>query len=1100
MTNSDENVNEKSQFIQFKDRLKAPERDWKIHPISDIPHKLPIAYQSYQNGCQNIYLQSVISNPKNPKEYLHWLAFDIESKDHKNIKENLKTVCNLLSIFDSKGLLTDCHLALTGWGFRLIYPYYIPSEYSKAFIEFVQNFSELGIDAGLNKGKGFIRIAGYRNNDLQSGKASEKIDRHVYFMGTYSYISDFEVSDYITLCTGKPDYKDDMAIIPEILPTRPIPEKWVEFLEYYKRQAIIKGCIWQGYQTAKKGNLTKEQLESVLGDNVSHYLEKESFGFIASLKKCPACNRDRSFITPTGRLKCWHTSCVAGEKDENGKIIGLPASEWNSELAEMLSEIEQAEVSEPENIIALKSIEDVRNDISDIFQTDSDYLITAMPGVGKTTTTLKAIAPKCNDETFLYLTTSHKLCNEIAVKAKELGIENVQILSGRNEKNCKNHSQIQKIAKQGYSIKFTLCLTCSKFRESESIDPILGTLETSERCDYIKQFDTLKKPGLVIAPYQSANFKKVLDSFSFLGALQKMTVIIDENPINAFTEKIRIDSDAIRFFKMGSADPLVHSFYDKLQKVIDDTLERLIQNKGGYDTHARLYTGQAPVGSYWYGLPTLFDLAGITQDEIDAVDSHLDNYDKQYITKKNKKSITERLETESEWQRRLYRENINFNAFKWLRNSIEQKGTAYLNIDSKKVNAKIRYVTFKKNLPDFTGCRLINLDATGNKSELDSLFGRDFQVIDGNVEMPGLKKTWIKLNTGKMKIVNSDDKKIRDILKKSIPYLRTTDQKILILTFKDISDRVLEIAGRLLPDKTLDVVHFGAGRGLNKWQDFDAVICLGWLNINNKDSLDLAQMLYDNDDERHEFVIRTGKNEVLQGVHRIRLIFGNKNIVIIARNWVSELGTQDTIVSSQNRPELFEDAVERCAGWIKRFNCIDRQALYALGICSKKDEKKATAYYQSFKKIRIDKDLSMFRDKSLLKFGKNNTIYSKLIETLSEKYDLPICEIRIETGKWHKSLGSIEDFQKYYGFFGLTFKEKGYRPVINPEKTATIATETTKMNEIKHKGMICKDCHYYGIFNCLRLWHDTKELLSLIYKENQNCEHYIPKEKAKIYA
>ena len=76
---------------------------------------------------------------------------------------------------------------------------------------------------------------------------------------------------------------------------------------------------------------------------------------------------------------------------------------------------------------------------------------------------------------------------------------------------------------------------------------------------------------------------------------------------------------------------------------------------------------------------------------------------------------------------------------------------------------------------------------------------------------------------------------------------------------------------------------------MNQWQDFNAVICIGWLNVDKKEALDLAMMLYPEKENQAEFLARLGKNEVLQAEHRIRPVHGNKNIIIIARNWLSEL-------------------------------------------------------------------------------------------------------------------------------------------------------------------------------------------------------------------
>ena len=697
------------------------------------------------------------------------------------------------SLFDSKDLLPSIQVALTGYGFRFFYPFYIPTSYNPFFIEFLNDFSKLGIDNQIHKSKQFFRITGYRNNKEQCAKKSDFLDCHIHYLESPDKIP-LTKDAYIDLVSGKPDYQHDMAVIPKILPVHSIPEKWIEFLESYQQKVKIRNSFWHGFNQVRKGKLSKEQLESVIGDSIR--IVETSNCFIGKFRKCPVCNKDGSYVTDTGRLKCYHSSCTAGERDSEGKIIGLSARDWHPELADLIPENDDAVDSVESVDVQTESIQDIRTGIESAIKSESDYLIKAMPGAGKTVTTLKAIAPFCADYSVLYLTPSHKLNSEISEKANELGIKNI-VLTGRNEKNCKNFKEIEKVTRRGYSVKFTLCLTCPFFRGEQRIDLITGTLETIEKCDYQKQFDLLREPGLYIAAYQFISFAKIAETFASQH-FERLIVIFDENPLNAYVKKTLIKPDAIRSFRHGCADDDVHSFFDKLQNLAETALDSHFQDKGNYQTHGRYYATDAPAGSIWHGQDTLFLQAGISDQEITAVEKHLGNY--------------EQYEGEPlvKWQRRLYKKNINFNALKWLWTAIRNTGCAYLKIDCRAKNP-IKYISWQKNTPVLGGCRIINLDATGNKSDLDALFERDFQVLDGAVEMPNLKKTWIRLNTGKTKITHLEDDKLAKILKNSTAYLRNTDNKILLITFKAISDKALSILKSLLPDKTLDCTHFVQG-------------------------------------------------------------------------------------------------------------------------------------------------------------------------------------------------------------------------------------------------------------------------------------------------
>ena len=894
--NTEKSQAEKEQFnILFKDRLKSSKSDFQKYNIGDIPDKLKIAYQPYQNGFQNIYLQSAIYNSEKPKSPLYCLWLDVESHEHRNIRKNIEAASDLLSVFTDRNLIENLHIALTGWGFRFLYPYYINSEFSKAFLEFITDFSKFGIDAAVQTSKKFIRVTGYRNHINQCAKNSDLIERHIYFLNDIYDLFFMSESEYLDRVHGKPDYKTDISVIPKILPAKPIPFQWLSFLEPYRQKAAVKNSFWQGYSAAKPGLLSGEQIESVIGDNVRSIIENELSGFTASLKKCPLCNRPGSFVTGKGRLKCWHTSCTAGARDAENKIIGLPAREWNPELSLMINDSEDTEVLTPETL-EYTTIEIAREGINRTILSSQDYLINVMPGVGKTTTTLKAIAPFCNNYSNLYITTNKRLNGEIASICAEIDLE-YRLLNGRCKENCEKYKVCRDVGEQGYSVKFTICLYCERYKE--------------KNCIYFEQFKSAGEAGLWITTHAQAKYLDFED-FDF------KLMIIDEDPLNAFFKKGISLTDQIRFFRSGGDS--VKSFFDKIQKTADETLQEHIRNKGTRDKHSRIYSGAVPKGSFWENKTPLFELAGITQEEMNAVEHHL--------------SVWEQWENESvySWQKRLWDEHINLYAFQWLSNAIKQNGTAYLKIDCRKRNP-IKYITWQKHIPTVNGVRIVNLDATGNKADLDALFNRDFQLLDSNVKMPDLKKTWLKQNTGKMKTTKLSDDKLKKLLEKAVSYLRDTDKKVLIMTFKRLAIKtetgikIIEIAQKIdgLKHRELDAIWFGMGRGLNTWQNFDAVICLGWLNVDRKESLDMAQSLYSNEKDRESFHFRIGKNEVLQGVHRIRPVFGDKNIIIIAKHWLWELGKPDIIKDLRKTAELFEEALERCESWMKKYNCIDRR-------------------------------------------------------------------------------------------------------------------------------------------------------------------------------
>jgi hypothetical protein len=1003
-------------FTNFKTRLKANRNEVEFLDLSEVLTRVKqIPPSEFKTGEQAVYLSSHITHENAPKSPLPCLMLDIENPDgkgHTGIAKNIEAAQIVLDVLHDKKLTAKLTIALTGKGFRFIYPYFVPFNMKEAFLEFMKAFPE-SIDAGCHIGNKAFRIAGYRGHTLQCRNSSEVMDCHIHYLktGHPDVLQGITVEDYQEIINGKPDYKELLSVLPKILPVSEMPPEWHDFLNIFQRKVRLSRSFISLSKSNYGAGLSLDELEKLVGVEIAGRVENEAYNLLR-LKKCPICGREGSYVTPRGRLKCHHTSCIAGERNGEGHIIGLPASEWNTDLAERVSEFSEDAPDFQSEVQETKAISEIRESITNAVNSDADYLIKAVCGAGKTHTTVKAILPLCKDKTFLWACPTKRLQTEAYDLARSMPDDvKVQKIDGRNSENCIKLTEIEYANRRGFSPALIVCPLCEYKKKNN--------------CLYYAQFKGIEKPGLYIVTHAHL---KLLDT-AIMKKLRKKNpaIIIDERPTDSFFKLTASSISSIMPFKRESVDDNVKIFFDKLNKIAYELLEqhrKLIKQKKKED-HARLYAGNAPKGSIWESQDSLFAEAEITPAEISAVAKHIEFF-QQYEG-----------ETPYQYAKRVRRDDIDLKALNWLFNATAENGKAYMKANTRNYENPIKFCTFLNQTPKFEGIRLINLDATGNKAEIDRLFKRDFRVYSAGAELPNCHKAWIQQKTGKMAIKGMTVDKLEKLIKKGCEQLKPENKSVLMLCHKQRKEDISEIAKKLLPDRTVDATHFGQGRGLNYWKDFDAIICIGWLNINKYDCLDPAMALFSDKSEYEAWFEKLGSNEVYQGIHRIRPVFGNKTVIIIARNWLSELGKPDVSIDlMRGNPENLQKALARCREWVKLTGWITKAETEYLGICTRDRMKTVKDFQEGILKSSegnhpVFSLLKQTAKDEILIFGKNDRSWWKsiLTELKTEFSDLP--ELQQNTNNWASGIGYLDDVQKTFSSMGKAdiFKSNNFKGI-----------------------------------------------------------------------
>jgi hypothetical protein len=382
-------------------------------------------------------------------------------------------------------------------------------------------------------------------------------------------------------------------------------------------------------------------------------------------------------------------------------------------------------------------------------------------------------------------------------------------------------------------------------------------------------------------------------------------------------------------------DPKGRKVIERIDKAILKQLAALEKHKKNRFTISRIYAGAAPAASQWEGTKTLWERAGIKDDRKTDLLRAL--------------SIFERLvddgtgkpETSAAWQRRLFKAKINLDALENLWALIAGAEHAYLNFTQDK-NSPVTMCRATKTLPIFDG-QMIHLDGTMNPDEASALLAREFSIVDGRCELPGLKTTWIRQGGGKRKLSKMSDVQLDRMLKAASAHLSDTAKSVLIGTHLSSETTIKEMADKAVMGRTGDTVHYFSSRGRNVWQGFDAFIAAGTPTPPEAGNLDAGFILFNGDADRQaEWRAGLGGRELVQTAHRIRPIQGGKTIVIVGREWPGDLGKPIVTIDRRRGDKVLDsaqtEAVERLLPFVRDFGFIHKETMMMFGICLQGEE------------------------------------------------------------------------------------------------------------------------------------------------------------------
>jgi len=378
-------------ILTFKTHLYAKKYKWQTFEVKDaVSFVSKIIKSKLENGESGIWLKPILTDISDAKYY--WIILDVESQDHDNVQANLDVGKDFLCWLGEKKMTDGLKIMLSGRALRFIWPYIVPPMYNKAFRLWISDRDNFPIDNS-PQGNSFFRFFAYRGNRAQD---SNPQNMHTHLLSDFNDLWFLMKKDYLEMVSGRVSAETYLGwLAADLLPRKFTPEPWIELFEAYDRRLKLRGSIFQQQYIRRSLSRNHEQIMVQIDEYlkaVGKEMHENQTGDIIFWRikgGCPSCGRTdgNPFVTPTGRLKCYHAnSCPAGVRAEDGKIMGLSPSQW----VEGFQYIDLLDLDE-DSQIKKTSVENARSIISEALESDSDILLKATPGSGKTITTLKEL-------------------------------------------------------------------------------------------------------------------------------------------------------------------------------------------------------------------------------------------------------------------------------------------------------------------------------------------------------------------------------------------------------------------------------------------------------------------------------------------------------------------------------------------------------------------------------------------------------------------------------------------------------------------------------------------------------------------------------------
>ena len=215
----------------------------------------------------------------------------------------------------------------------------------------------------------------------------------------------------------------------------------------------------------------------------------------------------------------------------------------------------------------------------------------------------------------------------------------------------------------------------------------------------------------------------------------------------------------------------------------------------------------------------------------------------------------------------LYRQGIDMNAINWIKGLASPSTLSFVQIAR---NGDVRYSTKRITPIGFHDTPIKILDATGDASAYSALIGRKLKTVRADVDWNS-NRVHIKKSLRRTDMSKSRKPELKNLLADMLSH--TKAQRIMVITYMRHEKQIVDILKEIDPAREFMGHHFMGPRGINSYQECDAVLVIGlpYPNLNSaaQDACILFPSAKDAD-KRMEWTEACMQWELVQSIHRIR--------------------------------------------------------------------------------------------------------------------------------------------------------------------------------------------------------------------------------------
>ena len=269
----------------------------------------------------------------------------------------------------------------------------------------------------------------------------------------------------------------------------------------------------------------------------------------------------------------------------------------------------------------------------------------------------------------------------------------------------------------------------------------------------------------------------------------------------------------------------------------------------------------------------------------------------------------------------LYRKGIDLNAVNWIKGLCSPAALSFVHISDK---GDVKYSTKRITRFGYHGTPIKILDATGDASASSALVKRKLKTVRADVSWNSYR-VHIKIDTSRKVMYRSRESDLKKLLSEMLSH--TQAKKIMVATYMRHEKQILKILETI--DSTRDFMgyHFIGPRGINSYQDCDAVLVIGLPYSNLNSAAQDACILFPHEkdaDKRMDWAEACMQWDLVQAIHRIRPVYKeNVDIILAANSWPSMLPEPSVVIDKSQSTNWKELAIRRLEPFVEAFGFLE---------------------------------------------------------------------------------------------------------------------------------------------------------------------------------